>query len=174
MVLAAGNPDHDRVERKLTAIEEHRVPRGSVVTFTAREINAWVAVEAPKAVPEGLRQPHVELGEGTATGSALVDFQKMQQAKGQNMSWLMNKLLQGERPVSVTVEIRSADGQATVFLRSVQISGLDVSGGVLEFLVKTFFMPLYPDARIDQPFELDYNIERMEVHPDRVLVKIKK
>lgn len=172
-LLWAGNTEHDRVQRKLDAIDQHKVHKGAEIVFTQHEINAWAAVEAPKAVPEGLREPHIELGQNTATGSALVDFVKIEQSRGKSMNWLMAKLLAGEKPVSVEVELRSAKGQATVFLRSVKISGTVITGSVLDFLLKNLFLPLFPDARIDQPFELEDGIERIAIRPRAVLVKMK-
>ncbi|MGH9666812.1 MAG: hypothetical protein ACRD9L_20505, partial [Bryobacteraceae bacterium] len=168
-LLQAANTEHDRVQRRFDAIEQHKVRRGAELVFTQHEINAWAAVAAPKAVPQGLRQPHIQLGQGTATGFALVDFVKIQQSRGKTMNWFMTKLLSGEKPVSVTVEMQSAYGQATVFLRSVQISGTAITGSVLDFLVKTFFLPEYPDAQIDRPFELADGIERIGIQPHGVV-----
>ncbi|MEO7143078.1 MAG: hypothetical protein ABI165_06190 [Bryobacteraceae bacterium] len=174
LALAAQRGDYAAAERKLNAIQMRRVPPGVTVVFTPGEINAWASVEVPKTVPHGLRQPQVVLGEGWATGSALVDFLKLRQARGASINWLMSRLLEGERPVSVTVDVRSGGGRATIYLRSVEISGVTVEGGVLDFLIKTFFLPLYPQAKIGEPFEMDDNIDRLDVRPDGVFVTIKK
>lgn len=173
LLTAAGITEHDRVQHRFDAIEEHKVPPGAKLTFTQRELNAWVAVEAPKAVPDGLREPHVELGEGTVTGSALIDFVKVEQSRGKTMNWLMAKLLAGEKPVRVTVDWKSEGGQATAVLKSVEISGTVITGSVLDFLVNNFFQPLFPDARIDQPFPLADGIDRIDIRPRAALVKMK-
>ena len=47
-------------------------------------------------------------------------------------------------------------------------------GAVLDFLVSTFFQPLFPDAKIDQPFELGSNIDRIDIQPTGVRVTIRK
>ena len=170
----AASREHDRMQRKLDAIEQRRLPRGSVTVFTPREINAWAEEEVPKTVPRGLRQPRVELGWNSATGYALCDFLAMQQGHGQPPNWFLSRLIEGERPVTVSVGIQSAAGQATVSLRRVEISGVAATGTALDFLVKTFFLPLYPDAQIDRPFRLDYDIDRLEVRPDGVRVILRK
>ena len=172
--LHAQNAGYERVEHKLDEIEARKVPRGSVVRFTSEEINAWARVKVPQVVPEGMRDERVQLGEGTATGYAIVDFLKMRQAKGKETNWLMARLLEGERPLSVMVRLDSAGGRCIVHLVQVQISDAVANGTVLDFLIKTFFLPLYPDAKIDEPFDLDYDIDSIQIHPSVVTVAIKK
>ncbi len=169
---AAAQPDYLSAKHKLEAIQQHRLPPGSSVTFTPREIDAWSRVEIPKEIPRGFREPHVELGEGTASGRALVDFLQMRQAQGQTPGWLMSRMLEGERPLMISVRLRSSGGWCTVDLTRVEISGVAAEGSALDFLIRTFFLPLYPGAKIGQPFELGYNIDRLEIHPAGVVVRI--
>jgi hypothetical protein len=60
-----------------------------------------------------------------------------------------------------------------VYLRRVEIAGISVSGSALDFLVDTFVMPVFPDARVNRPFPLVGNIERVEVRPNlaRALIR---
>src|SRR5579872_1177420 len=82
ITVVGSDPLYDSAVRKLDAIESRHVKRGSTVTFTPEEINAWARVKIPETVPEGMRDGRVELGTGTATGYALVDFLKMRQEIG--------------------------------------------------------------------------------------------
>jgi hypothetical protein len=41
-------------------------------------------------------------------------------------------------------------------------------------MVKTFFLPLYPNAHINETFEIGYNIDRIDIRPSGVRVTIKK
>jgi hypothetical protein len=41
-------------------------------------------------------------------------------------------------------------------------------------LINTFFRPLYPDAKINEDFELRDQIERLDVAPEGVRVIMKK
>ncbi len=85
---------------------------GSKVTLSERELNAYVEQELPKVVPQGVREPKLELGAGMATGSAIIDFIKLQNAHGKPPGWLMRQLLQGEHPVTVTARIDIRSGAA--------------------------------------------------------------
>ena len=162
------------VIRKLDIIQTGKAKPGSVFVFTSAELNAWVRVKAPTVVPEGLREPRLELGNGTATGYALVDFLKLQHGAGIETNWLISKLIQGEKRVLATASIQTANGRATVHLVRVEIGGLAVSGATLDFLIDTFFRPLYPDAKIDEPFELSDRVDRIVVTPAEARVYIKK
>jgi hypothetical protein len=103
-----------------------------------------------------------------------VDLLKVRQGSGVETSWLVAKLIQGEKPVKVTARIQSAKGQATVYLGRVEMGGLAVSGTTLDFLIHTFFTPLYPNAKIDEPFELADRIDHILVTPTEARVYIKK
>ncbi len=159
--------------KKLDIIESNRAPANTVYSFSKAEIEAWAAVEIPQIVPEGFRDARVELGTDVATGRAYIDFMKLRHAKGGSNNWFLDKLLQGERPVAVTVQVQSAKGKCTVYLKKLEISGVSATGTVLDLLIKTFFMPLFPDAKIGQPFELDHRIERIALRPVAAYAKIK-
>jgi hypothetical protein len=174
LLAPAADPLYESAQRKLDAIEARQVPRGAVVTFTAKEIDAWARVKVPETVPEGMRDSRVELGAGTGSGYAVVDFLKMRQGKGQPTNWFMQKLIEGERPLKVSVRLESGGGRCTVYLTRVEISNVSANATVLDFLIKTFFVPLYPDAKINEPFDLDYDIDRIDITPSQVKVSIKQ
>lgn len=167
---AASLDDYQSAKQKFGQIETARLRAGSRVTLTPREIDAWVAREAPN----GVRNPRLELQSGIAKGNALIDFDKVRRASGAQPGWLMSKLLEGERPVSVTARIRSSGGTATVDVQRVEISGLVVDGKMLDFLIRNFLLAMYPDAAVGRPFELGYRIDRLELQPGAVAVVIGK
>ena len=171
-LVMAASPAYYSARRKLDIIEENRAPAGAVYTFTKAEIEAWAAVRLPQDIPEGFRNATVDLGNNVATGHALIDFMRLRQARGAPKNWFIDRLLEGERPVAVMVEVRSASGTCTVFLRSVEISGIAATGSVLDFLVRNFFLSMYPDAKINEPFKLDDRIDSVTIRPNAVYVKI--
>jgi hypothetical protein len=170
----AADPLADSAQRKFDQIGAHQFRPGSVLVFTPAELNAWVRRKVPESIPQGLRSPLIELGNGEATGSALVDFLKMRRGQGQETGWLMSRLIEGERPLKVWVRIVSSAGTATVFLTRVDLSSATLSGRTLDFLIDNFFRPRYPDARIGEPFELESSIDHLEVQPSGVRVVLKK
>jgi hypothetical protein len=173
-VLFGARAEYASAQRKFDQIENDLLKPGSKVTLTPGELNAYVATEMPKVAPEGIREPKLELGTGSATGTALVDFVKLRSAQGKPPGWLMRQMLQGEHPVTVKARIASGDGRATVDVQSVEISGLTIEGRMLDYLIQNYLIPYYPDAKVGQPFELRHRIDRFDIQPSRVDVFLKK
>lgn len=158
-------------QRKIDSIESGKLPPGSRVTLTYPELSAWAARQAPN----GVRNPQITVSApGVATGTALIDFDKVRRSQGADPGWLISKLLEGERPVSVTVRIRSSGGTATVDVDRVVVNGLTLDGGTLDFLIRNVLLPLYPDAVVGKPFRLCDRIEHLDVRPAGVGVWIGK
>jgi hypothetical protein len=72
----------------------------------------------------------------------------------------------------VNARIRSASGTATVDVQRVEISGITVQGRLLDFLIHNYLQPMFPDAKVGQPFALGHHMERWEVQPSAVGVII--
>ena len=164
--LAAQSSTYTSVKQKFGQIQKKQVKSGQRIALSAAELNAYVQTELPKVAPPGVRKPVVRLlGENRASGDALIDFVKLRTSQGKPPNWLLRKLLQGEHEVSVTARVQSGGGNATVHLEEVQIAGLPISGGALEWIVQNYLIPHYPDAKIGRPFAMRHGLERIEVKP---------
>lgn len=163
--------DYVSAKRKFDLIDSDRSRPGTRVELTASELNAYIEHE----VPTGVHHPKLQvISPGVTTGTAMIDFGQVRRAQGYSPGWLMSKLLDGERPVSVTAKITSAHGQATVDVQRMVISGVEIDGKTLDFLIQNFLLAMYPDAAVDRPFELGHRIERLDVQPAAVGVIIGK
>jgi hypothetical protein len=171
-LLPSVSPDYQAVVHKFSLIEQDRLKPGSHVVLTPAELNAYARQEIAEVAPGSVRNSRLDLGSGTATASALIDFGKLRRAEGKPPGWMMAYLLDGERPVTVTARIRSANGIATVDVQRVEISGIAVEGRLLDFLIRNYLIPAYPDAKIGEPFQLGHRIERLDVQPSAVNVII--
>jgi hypothetical protein len=164
--LGVAANDYFSAKQKFDAIDSGRVRPGTQVSLSYPELTAWAEKEAPR----GVRNPKLQATErDVATGTALIDFAKLERSQGREPGWLMSKLLDGERPVSVTARIRSAGGRATVDVQRVEISGITI-----DFLIQNFLLAMYPDAVVGKPFELGHRIERLDIVPAAVGVVISR
>jgi hypothetical protein len=170
LAAAAAGDDYGSAKQKLAQIEAGKLKAGARVTFTPSEIGAYAAKEAPN----GVRNPRIEFQQGIAKGNALIDFGKVRRAQGYEPNWLMAKLLDGERPISVTARINSGGGKATVEVQSVEISGMMIDGKMLDFLIQNFLLAMYPEAVVGKPFELGHRIDRLDIRPGAVAAVIGK
>lgn len=169
--VATAFDDYLSAKQKIDRIESGNLKAGTHLELTAPELNAYITRQAPA----GVRNPKIlVVAPGVASGTAMVDFNKLQRAQGNEPSWLMSKLLEGEHPVSVTARIRSSAGHATVDLDRVEISGVAVDGRTLDFIIRNIVLPQYPDVMVSKPFELAYHIDRLDVRPAAVGVEIGK
>jgi len=171
-MLFAADPLADSAQKKLDSISDQKLKRGAVVTLSPREVNAWIHEKAAKAFPQGIRNENIVLGPGTADGNALVDLTKL--SKSNNVNPLIARLIDGERPLRIAIRIESSNGKCTVLLTHVELSGVAIDGSILDFLIKHFVQPRYPDIKINEPFDLDYNIDHIEIQPTGVRVAIRK
>lgn len=163
--------DYATARAKLDQIESGKLRAGARLQFSANELTAYAVHEAPK----GVYRPEVKLvAPGVAVGNATIDFGEVRRGQGNPPGWLLSKLLDGQRPVSVRARIESSSGQATVTVESVDINGITVDGRTLDFLIQTFVLPLYPSAQVDRPFVLGDRVERLDVQPGGVNVLIGK
>lgn len=164
--LSGSRSEYLSIKQKFQAIQTGRTGRGSRISLPSSELNAYVQTELPKVAPQGIRKPTVELiGNNTARGRAFINFLKVQNARGQAPGWMMRNLLSGEHEVVVTANVTSNNGSAIVHLTRVEIGGIPVEGAALDFLIDNYLMPNYPEAKIGRTFQLDYNINRVEVKP---------
>jgi hypothetical protein len=171
-LLPTAPSDYEDVVHKFSLIEHDSLKPGSRVVLTPAELNAYARQEIAERAPDGVRNPRLELGPGTATATALIDFGKLRRAEGKPPGRFMSYLLDGERPVTITARIRSADGSATVDVQQVEISGVVIEGLMLDFLIRNYVMQAYPSAKVGEPFALGHRIERLDVQPSAVGVII--
>jgi hypothetical protein len=161
------------VERKFEQISEERLPPGTRVTITERELNVYLRHNQTNLAGKGVRDAFVNLATMRVEGSAIINFLKLRQAaNAERPNWLMRQMLNGERPVEVQTRLFSRNGRATVEIQKVSISGVEISGDTLDVLINRFVKPWYPDAQVNEPFELGYNIERLEVRQKAVDIYI--
>jgi hypothetical protein len=149
-------------------------PQGARVAITNREFNVYLQSEIPFVIGPGVRNARVETDAGNiARGYLDIDFLKVRQARGDKPSWLMTQLLAGERPVEITVRVTSGAGKCRVDVLRVVVSGVVAEGRTLDFLIRNFLLPNFPDAKIGKDFSMDYNIDHLEIRPGVVTVVLR-
>ncbi len=170
LAAAAASPTQS-VRDKFHGLAIGGYPPGSRVLIRMRDLNPYLESLIPFYVPTGLRNVHVETDSNNIVrGTADIDFLKVRQAHGEKPGWLMTQLLGGERPVEITVRLTSAHGKARVDVLKVAISGVVAEGRALDFLITTFVLPNFPEAKIGTEFSLDYNIDHLEIQPGQVAI----
>lgn len=170
---AATSREAASVDRKLDLIESGRLRPGSRVDFAPAELNAWLGEQARRYFPGGVRNIRVNLAANSAVGYADVDFLKMRQAAtGESPGWIMRNLFSGERPIVVQAHLVSANGGARVDVDSVRISGVPIEGRALDFLIRNYVRPTFPDLKLSEWFQLANRVNRIATTPSGATVFI--
>src|SRR4051812_41225052 len=145
----ASKSEYNSIKRKFDQIEKQQLRPGTRVAISSGELNSYVETELPKVAPQGIRRPVIELkGDNTATGRALINFVQLRSAQGKPPGFILRTLLQGEHEVAVTTRVRSGDGTATVDIQKVEIEGIPIQGAALDFLIRNYLLPQYPNVKI--------------------------
>lgn len=172
--LATATADATAAQRKFDMIEGGKAPPGTRVDFTQTELISWMQQEAAALTPGAARDLRLSLGNNQATGFARINFLKLRRSESSGFSeWLLQSMVSGEKPVSVTVRFESRGGQARVTPERVEISGVAIEGRALELLIQVYLRATFPSARVNDWFPLDSHVERFTVSPGRVSVLMK-
>ncbi len=168
--LPAADPLAESARAKLAIIEDDKAAPGSVIVFTIQELNAWVRTELAEEPEVAIREPRLEMGaDGTVSLEALVDLQKLAGEKG----GLFATLLAGERKAKIVALPETSGGKITIRMKLVEISGIPLTGILLNMAAKVVLSRLYEDTEIDSPFEMGHNIDHAKVEPSKLTVYIK-
>jgi hypothetical protein len=165
----------ENANRKFAGIESSRLPAGTRVEISSAELNAWANEKARIYAPGAARNIRLELRDGEATGHALIDFIKLRRsATGEESSWLMRNMFSGERPVVVRARFQSRNHRARVDVQRVEVSGVPIEGSTLNFLVQNWLRPTFPNAHMNEWFQLGFRIDHFTVTPSGTSVFIGK
>lgn len=175
LILPAATSTADIAHEKFARIGTGKLVAGTRVDLSVLELNAWVPDEARLYAPGAARNIKLALTNGSATGSALIDFLKLRQAAThEDPGWIMKNLFAGERPVTVTARFESRNERARIDVDRVEVSGVAVEGAALDFLIQNWLRPTFPDVKINQWFDLGFRIDRFTVAPTGASVFIGK
>jgi hypothetical protein len=173
LLFCAAASVSDLASQKFARIGTGRLPAGTRVDLSGPEIGAWAAEQARIYAPGATRDIRLELTNGGATASMLVDFVKLRQATtGEAPGWLMKNLFAGERQVTVKGRFDSRNRRARVDVDRVEVSGVPVEGAALNFVIDNFVRPTFPDVKVNESFDLGFRIDRFTVSPLGVSVFI--
>jgi hypothetical protein len=174
LLLLLAADDFSSIQRKMDDIVKEHTKPGDRIHLSLREMNAYLYAQAQAIAPKAVHNTKVELGEGSGTASAMVNFLELNKARGAQSNWLMEKMLDGERFVKVSVHIQSEHGKGRVNVDRVEIGGAAISGAPLDYLIQNYVVPQFPTAKVDQWFTMDHHMDHFEIHQSGATVVIGK
>jgi hypothetical protein len=148
-------------------------PERASTTVTESEVNGYLTLEIADDLPSGVVSPAVVmLGQGRASGQAVVDLDRVRQGMGATS--ILNPLsyLRGRLPVVATGTLASQDGVARLQFESATVSGVRVPKVVLQQIVNYYSRSeRFPSGiSLDDPFTLPAGIREIQVQRGRAIV----
>ena len=173
LALPGSTAEYQSAKEKIDLITEEKATRGSTVHFSASEINAFAAGEAAAKAPDAIKDLKVELGAGRFTWTGIVNFAKLAESDDMSMTAsLFLRMLKGEKPVTIKALWKSSGGKATVEVESVQVEETEMEGATLAFIVEPLLASNIENAKVGEPFDLEHHVERIQLTPNGIDVKL--
>jgi hypothetical protein len=146
-------------QRKIDHLEangalEH--PDPAPTEFTEQEINAYIA-SGKIQLPDGVQSVHLAGIDGTVTGTAHVDFDRVK--TGSRSSNPLLSIFSGVHDVEVQAHAQGSAGTGTVHVDSVVLDGAEIPHFLLQLFVEKYLLPKYPDIGLDSRFALSDRID---------------
>jgi hypothetical protein len=163
----------DRMDKKLSQILENgsrpvRTPL--VTTLSEEEINSYFEYRMAEKIPKGVSKVRLTLSKDRVSGTATVNFDQVKAAQKKPVNPLLDNLLTGTKPISAAGTFTSQNGTGVFHLEEVSIGSMNVSGFLLDLLIRHFIKPRYPNVAIDSPFPLPEHIDRIVIEQGHVVI----
>jgi len=162
--------------RKMALIRQYAGTAGSGparrTPVSESEVNSWFVYRA-QPLPAGVTQPRIAIiGNGRVMGAATVDLEAVGRRRSTGGTFDFWRYLGGRVPVSVTGILHTGGGRGHFELQAADISGVPIPKALLQELVSYYSRtPENPEGlRLDDPFELPANIQRIEVGQGQAIV----
>ena len=142
-------------------------------TVTEPEVNGYLALDVADDLPKGVVSPAVVLlGQGRATGQAVVDFDRVRQNLGATSMLNPLRYLRGRLPVVATGTIQSRDGVARLQFESATVASVPVPKIVIQQIVSYYSRSemLPSGVNLDDPFTLPARIREIQVKRGQAVV----
>jgi hypothetical protein len=163
----------DAFQRKIDAINR-QAPAASArpglrrTPVSETEVNSWFMYRSQPLLPRGVADPHITIvGNGKLMGTVLVDLGSVSSGSLNPFSYFGGRV-----PVNVSGVLHTQNGEGRFELESSDVGGVPVPKPLLQqalsYYSKTESHP--QGFRLDDPFELPANIQKIEVGQGQAVV----
>lgn len=169
--------DAARLRLKVAAIERNalaRRPAPLVTHVTEREVNAYLAFDAPSQLPTGFTEPRITvLPDLKLSGTATIDLDALRKER-QPRSWLDPlTYLGGKVAVAVSGRLTSSNGEARFALDRATVGGVIIPKILVQELV-THYSKTPDNPRgldLDGPYPLPARIRQIDIRRGEAIVR---
>ena len=145
------NPDHQ--------------PGSSSVELSEAELESYLLYSLKEDIPVQIDSADVQLGEDTVALDTQITF-----AANATGNPMVDALVGGTHNLFVKGKLAGAQGRGKFDLQEVRVDSIPVPNVLIQTLIKKYVKPKYPDADLNEPFDLPYGIWELKLESGKATV----
>jgi hypothetical protein len=135
--------------------------------FSQKEMDSYLRYELAQSFPKGLRDVRIKFLVDSLSADAFVNFDEMQtDAKNPFLS----ALLAGEHRLELVGKLNTQDKTGTYDILVLRLDQKEIPKPLVDLLIAKLVVPKYPSAKPNTPFELPYDITRIDIQQGKMTV----
>ena len=158
------------LQQKINAIKKaedtpshHR--GSSRVEISDSELESYLLYSLKDDIPAQIDSADVQLEQDTVGLDTQITLS--QNATGNAM---VDALVGGTHSLFLKGKLAGEQGRGKFDLQEVRVDGIPVPNILIQTLIKKYVKPKYPDADLNEPFDLPWGIEELKLEPGKATV----
>ena len=155
------------LQEKIDAIKraEHSAthkPGSSQVEISDAEMESYLLFSLKEDIPAQIDSADVQLGQGTVGLDTQITFPS--NATGNPM---VDALVGGTHSLFLKGKLVGREGRGKFDLQEIRVDGIPVPTILIQTLFKKYVQPKYPEADLNEPFDLPWGIQEIKLAPGK-------
>jgi hypothetical protein len=160
----------ESLQKKVDAVKEaesnaSRTDGSSSVEVTEAEAESYVLYSLKEHIPARIDSIDVQLSPGTISSDTQITFTS--NATGNPM---VDALVGGTHNLFLEGKLAGEMGRGKFDLVEIRVDGIPVPNVLIQTLFKKYVKPKYPDADLNEPFDLPWDIEALKLEDGKATV----
>lgn len=148
---AENNPNHKR--------------GSSRVEISEAELESYLLISLKDDIPAQIDSADVQLGQDTVALDTQITFNS-----GATSNPVVDTLIGGTHNLFLKGKLVAREARGKFELQDVKVDGIPVPNVLIQTLFKKYVKPKYPDADLDEPFDLPWGMQEIKVQPGKATV----
>ena len=148
---AESNPNHKRGSSRMEISEA--------------ELESYLLISLKDDIPAQIDSADVQLGQDTVALDTQITFNS-----GATSNPVVDTLIGGTHNLFLKGKLVARDARGKFELQDVKVDGIPVPNVLIQTLFKKYVKPKYPDADLDEPFDLPWGMQEIKVQPGKATV----
>jgi hypothetical protein len=133
--------------------------------ITEAELESYVMVYLRKDIPIQIESVRVHLTPGVVTADTRLTI-----PAGTTGNTLVDALVTGTHNLLISGKLTTGKGEGKFDLQSLSVDGIPVPNILIDALLRKYAKPKYPDVDLDEPFDLPWGIQSIDIGQGKATV----